>query len=247
MSAPLIGLTTRNNTDPKLEIPIITSPRSYTEALIKAGAVPVLVPVSLDLALIPDLLTRLDAVIFTGGGDISLEYFEGEDHEKIYGVDPERDAIELHLARTIAQMEMPFMGICRGFQVLNVALGGSLYTHIEDQLPGAAHHAYVPTLPKDHPAHSIKLKAGSCLAQIYDVEQVEVNSLHHQGANKIGDRLEVIGWSPDGLVEAFELPGHPFGLGVQWHPEWMPDDEHQQKLFSAFVQAARDYQAKRGQ
>ncbi len=155
MSAPLIGLTTRNNTDPKLNIPIITSPRSYTEALIKAGAIPVLVPVNLDLALIPDLLTRLDAVIFTGGGDIALEHFEGEDHEKIYGVDPERDAIELDLGAHIVEMEMPFLGICRGFQVLNVALGGSLYTHIEDQLPGAVQHAcFTPIPPTTKPTAS---------------------------------------------------------------------------------------------
>ena len=205
-----------------------------------------LVPVNLDLALIPDLLTRLDAVIFTGGGDIALEHFEGEDHEKIYGVDPERDAIELDLARTIVEMEMPFLGICRGFQVLNVALGGSLYTHIEDQLPGAVQHACFSTHPTDYEAHSLDLKPGSLLAQIYGQEQVKVNSLHHQGAKEIGSQFEVTGWSPDGLVEAFELPGHPFGLGVQWHPEWMPEDENQQRLFRAFIQAAEAYQATRG-
>jgi putative glutamine amidotransferase len=246
MTSPLIGLTTRNNTDLKLNIPIITSPRSYTQALIRAGAIPVLIPVNLDLALIPDLLQRLDAIIFTGGGDIALDHFEGEDHAKIYGVDPERDSIEIHLAQQIVAMEMPFMGICRGFQVLNVALGGALHTHIEDQLPGALQHACFTTHPTDHQAHSIDLKPDSILAEIYQSEQVLVNSLHHQGAKHIAGIWEEIGWAPDGLVEAISLPSHPFGLGVQWHPEWMPEDLHQQKLFAALIKAAIDFQEKRG-
>ncbi|MBN2045760.1 MAG: gamma-glutamyl-gamma-aminobutyrate hydrolase family protein [Anaerolineales bacterium] len=245
MAVPLIGLTTRNDTHPKKEYPIITSPRSYPDAIIRAGAIPVLIPVNLQENQIPDLLNQLDGIIFTGGGDIALDHFAGEPHEKIYNVDPERDAIELNLARRVTQTQIPFLGICRGFQVLNVALGGSLYTHIEDQLPGSVKHACFTTHPTDHHAHRVKLKTGSLLAQIYQNQEVMVNSLHHQGAKEIASQWDPIGQAPDGLVEAIALPGHPFGLGVQWHPEWMPEDQTQRKLFSAFVQAAADYRAKR--
>ena len=245
MTAPLIGLTTRNNTDPKLDIPIITSPRSYNEALVRAGAIPVLIPVNLDCALLHDLLTRLDGIIFTGGGDIALDHFEGEDHERIYGVDQERDTLELHLAKLIVYQQLPFLGICRGFQVLNVALGGSLYTHIEDQIPNALQHACFTTHPPDHEAHNIIMKPDSLMTEIYQRDEVMVNSLHHQGVKVVPDQWEIVGHAPDGLVEAISLPGHPFGLGVQWHPEWMPEDKYQQKLFTTFVQAASDYQDKR--
>jgi putative glutamine amidotransferase len=143
-------------------------------------------------------------------------------------------------------MEMPFLGICRGFQILNVALGGTLHTHIEDQLPGAVQHACFTTHPIDHEAHSINLKPGSLLAEIHQAEQVMVNSHHHQGAKDIAGNLEEIGWAPDGLVEAVSLPEHPFGLGVQWYPEWMPKAIQQQRLFAALIRAATKYRKNRG-
>jgi putative glutamine amidotransferase len=245
MSAPLIGLTTRNMPHPTHDWPMVASPKSYTQALIRAGAAPVLIPLNTPPALLLDLLDRLDGVIFTGGGDIQTERFNGRPHDKVYGVDLERDAIELALVDLVIERGMPFLGICRGFQMVNVALGGTLYTHILDQFEGALDHSHNPDLPTDHLTHSVELKAGSRLAEIYKTESVQVNSLHHQGVEQIAPRLETVGTAPDGLAEAVVLPDHPFGLAVQWHPEWMPEDETQQKLFTAFRQAAVDYAAAR--
>ncbi len=243
MSAPLIGLTTRNTDDPKYGFPLISSPKSYTQALIRAGAIPVLVPVNLPPARHADLLAQLDGIIFTGGGDMARHYFEGEDHPKIHNIDNERDETELALARAVKGASIPFMGICRGLQVINVAYGGTLYTHILDQYPGALEHACYPTHPTDYLAHPVQLKAGSVLAQAVGAEEVTVNSLHHQGIKTLAAGLEPLAWAPDGLVEAFQLPGHPYGLAVQWHPEWLPESPQMQAIFSSFVLAASQYQA----
>lgn len=246
MPAPLIGLTTRNTAHPTRGWPMVSSPKSYTQAIIRSGAIPVLVPMNMDIALFPDLLDGLDGIIFTGGGDIETSRFNGRPHERVYDIDFERDAFELELVEQVIESQMPFLGICRGFQVINVALGGTLYTHLLDQLDGALDHSFNPAYPTDHPAHTIELKSGCQLAEIFGAETVTVNSLHHQGAEVIAEPLETIGHAPDGLVEAFTLRGHPFGLGVQWHPEWMPEDKTQQKLFAAFRQAAADYHHQKG-
>jgi putative glutamine amidotransferase len=241
MAAPVIGLTTRHTDHPVHGWPMLSTPKSYTQSLVQAGAIPVLVPLNTDPKRLPELLYRLDGLIFTGGGDIETSRFNGQPHARVYGIDLERDAFELNLVGQIIASGMPFLGICRGFQVINVALGGTLYTHILDQLEGAVDHSYNPAFPTDHPAHTIELNPGSQLADIFGAETVTVNSLHHQGADKIAPQLEVIGRAPDGLVEAFHLRGHLFGLAVQWHPEWMPADETQQKLFTAFHEAASVY------
>lgn len=241
MSTPLIGITTRNTEHITYGWPMIASPRTYSEAVIHAGAIPVLIPTNLPFSTLPALLAQLDGVIFTGGGDIETSRFNGQPHQRVYGVDRERDKIEFELVAKVIEDQTPFLGICRGFQVINVALGGTLYTHILDQLENALDHSYKPDLPASHPSHTINLKPSSLLAGIFSNETVTVNSLHHQGAKEIAPQLETIGWAPDGLVEAFILPGHPFGLAVQWHPEWMPDDAHMLKLFAAFLQAASDH------
>ena len=243
MPAPLIGLTTRNSIDPKYGFPLISSPKTYTKALLHAGAIPVLVPVNLPPEMNIELLERLDGLLFTGGGDIDNKYFQGEEHEEIYGIDPERDEHELSLARFAASREIPFLGICRGFQVINVALGGTLYTHIYDQLPGALQHSCFPEFPPSHPAHTIEIKPGSFLSDLIGSTRAEVNSLHHQGLKTIAPGLEALATAPDGLVEAFRLPSHPFGLAVQWHPEWMPDVPEMQAIFRLFAAQAAQYQA----
>ena len=245
MSTPLIGITTRNTEHITHGWPMIASPRTYSEAIIRAGAIPVLIPTNMPSLILPNLLSKLDGVIFTGGGDIETSRFNGQPHERVYGVDKERDNIEFELVRRVIDLDMPFLGICRGFQVINVALGGRLYTHILDQLDNALDHSYNPELPTNYPAHPINLKPDSLLAGIFGKETVTVNSLHHQGAEQIASELETIGWAPDGLAEAFVFPEHPFGLAVQWHPEWMSDDPYMPKLFTAFQQAASDYHSGR--
>jgi putative glutamine amidotransferase len=233
---PVIGITTNNTTNNHGQ-PIILLQRSYVKAVMEAGGVPLLIPSSVAEDGWDAVYSRLDGVLFSGGGDISLNYFGGDPHPRIDDVDLERDSVELKMVQAAASDGKPFLGICRGCQVLNVALGGTLYTHIPDQLPGALDHSY-PGNMRTVLVHEVKIEEGTRIAEIYGEPIIKVNSLHHQGLKDLAPSLRVAGHSPDGLVEAVELPDHPFGLGVQWHPEWLTDQESTRNLFRTFVQSA---------
>lgn len=246
MPTPIIGLTTRNTNIPKPNFPLISTPKSYTEALIRAGALPVLIPLNLPASQNRALLERLDGIIFTGGGDLHPDRYGGQPHPKVGNVDEQRDQFELDLFESARQAEIPFLGICRGFQTINVALGGTLYEDIADQHPGALTHDCYPDYPSSHIAHTVSITSGSLLANIVGSTELPVNSLHHQGVKNLAPELEPLAWAPDGLLEAYRLPDHPlFGLAVQWHPEWLPEAEPQQAIFSAFIQAAEAYQSRK--
>jgi putative glutamine amidotransferase len=239
MPDPVIGVTTYQGRNEK-GYPIHALLRAYVNALLQVGCIPVLIPSGLSGQAIDSLQERLDGVLFTGGGDIALDRFDGEPHPRIDGVDVERDALEFSMLRTVIEKKKPFLGICRGFQVIVVGMGGTLYTNIEGQLPGAHKHDYYPGIPRNYLAHEVKIKSGTRLARILDQEVLMVNSLHHQGANAIPENLTISAFAPDGLVEAVELPGHPFGMAVQWHPEWLMDQPAAQDLFRAFIDASRE-------
>ena len=233
---PLIGITTYHSTN-NFGQPLILLQQSYVKAILQAGGVPVLIP-----SLIADdgwdaVYDRLDGILFSGGGDIGLEHAPGDPHPRIDDVDPERDSVELKMLNTAASDGKPFLGICRGCQVMNVALGGTLYTHIPDQLPGALDHSY-PGNMRRALVHQVKIEEGTHVAELFGEPIIQVNSLHHQGLKDIAPSLRVAGYAPDGLVEAIELPEHPFGLAVQWHPEWLTDQEGTRNLFAKFVNAA---------
>jgi putative glutamine amidotransferase len=236
MSFPLIGLTTFAGTN-SIGSPTLAVLQAYVDALVQAGAAPVMIPLGLPTEVRQALFGRLDGILFPGGGDISLDYFEGENHPSIHDVNSRQDELELDLARTAVQNNKPFFGICRGFQVVNVALGGSLYTHIPDQKPGAIEHDF-SSAERDHIAHPVQVEAGSRLAGILNETSLQVNSRHHQGAKDVPASLKAVAFAPDGLVEAVELPGHPFGLAVQWHPENLISQAAARRLFEAFVEAA---------
>jgi putative glutamine amidotransferase len=234
---PLIGITTNQSKTPYGQ-PTVMLMQSYINAVIGAGGVPVLIP-----SLIPDdgwdtVYSRLDGILFSGGGDIGLEYSPGEPHPRIDDIDLARDSMELKMVRAAASDGKPFLGICRGCQVMNVALGGSLYTHIPDQLPNALDHSY-PGNMRTLLVHEIKIEEGTRFAEIFGEPIIKVNSLHHQGLKDIAPSIRVAGHAPDGLVEAIELPDHPFGLAVQWHPEWLIDQEGTRNLFKKFVEVAQ--------
>jgi putative glutamine amidotransferase len=237
MKKPLIGITTTclPNQD---GIPSMMVPEAYVQAVTNAGGIPLLIPLGLDEESLEQLLPRLEGVLFTGGGDMAPEVYGGQPHPKVYGVNADRDRIELHLVRAAAEQGKPFLGICRGFQVVNVALGGSLYEDILDQHPGAIKHDYFPGPPRSYLAHAVSVSPGSRLEGILGGTNVEVNSLHHQGVRQVAPGLVTTARAPDGIVEAFELPEHPFGLAVQWHPEWLQEHAPMRALFRAFVQAA---------
>ena len=238
MDYPIIGVTTTRIPGQNGQTDQYAAALSYLNAVTDAGGVPLLLPSSLDKAALARAFQHLDGLLLTGGGDLAPDLFHGTAHPAVYGIEPDRDRCEIALVRWAAEAGLPFLGICRGVQAINVALGGTLYTHIADQLSGARKHDYFPGYPRDQIAHAVTVQAGCRLAGILGGERFEVNSLHHQGLERVAPGLEVCAHAPDGLVEAVELRGHPFGLGVQWHPEWLQAYQPQRALFRAFVEAA---------
>jgi len=233
---PLIGITTFQSTNVHGH-PTVVLMQSYIRAIMQAGGVPVLIPSMVAEDGWDALYARLDGVLFSGGGDIALDYSPGDPHPRINEVELERDTVEFKLVHASASDGKPFLGICRGCQVLNVALGGTLYTHLPDQLPGALDHSY-PGNKRTVLVHDVKVEEGTRIAEIMGEPILKVNSLHHQGLKDIAPSLRVTGHAPDGLVEAVELPDHPFGIAVQWHPEWLTDQEPTRNLFRKFVEVA---------
>lgn len=233
---PVIGITTYQSKNIYGQ-PTVDLQQSYVRAVMQAGGVPVLIPSLIAEDGWDAVYSRLDGILFSGGGDIALEHFAGDPHPRIDDVEPERDSVELKMVRAAVTDHKPFLGICRGCQVVNVALGGTLYTHIPDQVPNALDHAY-PGNMRTVLVHEVKIEEGTRVAEIYGEPIIKVNSLHHQGLKDVAPKLRVSGHAPDGLVEAIELPDHPFGVAVQWHPEWLRDQESTRNLFRKFVEAA---------
>lgn len=238
MAYPLIGVTTYQGKNEQ-DLPIVSLLRAYVDALVQAGAVPVLIPSNLAAGTCRTLCGQLDGILFSGGGDIAFDGSGSEPNPRVVDMDIERDSIELSLLDTIVHDKKPFLGICRGLQVINVGLGGTLYTHIPNQIPEALKHDYYPDFPRTYLAHKVKVESGTYLENILGETDLYVNSLHHQGAKIIPSALKPAAYAPDGLVEAVEMPNHPFGIAVQWHPEWLTDQQAMRRLFRAFVEATR--------
>jgi len=234
---PVIGVTVYGGTSEN-DLPIAAVNTAYINAIRQGGGLPVLIPNQLLEEEWRELYPRLDGILFTGGGDIRTELFNGTPHPAVGEVDDGRDSLELGLFRQVVTDGKPFLGICRGCQLANVALGGGLYTHIPDQLPNALRHDWYPDIPRNYLAHAVRVEEDSRCAQILGEPLLRVNSLHHQGLKDLAPRLKAVGYAPDGLVEAVEIPDHPFGIAVQWHPEWLTDQQPMRRLFAAFVEAA---------
>jgi putative glutamine amidotransferase len=235
MSFPLIGVTSRSTNGPRN---LTGVSRSYLDALTQAGAAPLMIPVGLAEDALREVFDRVDGLLFPGGGDISHLRLGIPPHPQLYQPDEPRDALEFALVRWAAAEGKPFLGICRGVQVLNAALGGSLILDIASEVPGALPHDAPDTSPRDHLAHSIAVDPSSCLAAVLGEQDLQVNSLHHQAVLAPAPGLRVVARAPDGVIEALELPDHPYGLGVQWHPEELLRQASMQRLFAGLVQAA---------
>jgi len=237
MGQALIGITSFQHLN-KFGYPMNAVMSAYIQAVARAGGLPVLLPLGLEDTAYQAIFERLDGVLFTGGGDVHPDRYGGQEHSKVGDVDAERDRVELWLAQAVIAQNKPFLGICRGCQVLNVALGGTLYEDILDQKEGAIKHDYYPDHPRSLLAHGVEIAEGSRLAGILGLTRAQVNSLHHQGVRQLASRLTATAHAPDGILEAYELPAHRFGLAVQWHPEWLQEHEPMRKLFEAFVKAS---------
>ena len=236
MSKPLIGITSRNGHDPDGH-PTVVLQHSYINAITGAGGVPVPIPSNLPKEVLHDLYLKLDGILFSGGGDIALDHFNGAAHPRIGGIDSMRDSTELTLLGCAVEDGKAMLGICRGAQLINVGLGGTLYTHIFDQVPNSLDHDYPGHLRRQL-VHSVRIDEASRSMEIFGEKLLNVHSLHHQGLMDIAPSLHAVGFSPDGLVEAVEMQGHPYTIAVQWHPEWLTDQTSMQRLFRSFVEAA---------
>lgn len=234
MPKPLIGVTTFNTVN-KFDRDISAVQHTYIRAVAQGGGIPVLIPAILEDEDRMELYSRLQGVLFSGGGDISLKYFKGDEHPKIADVDDYRDVTELTLLKRSANDGKPFLAICRGVQVMNVALGGTLYTHIPDQFDTSIEHSQDEFTTIAHP---VNIDEDSRMAEIFGETLLQVNSLHHQALKDVASSLKVVGHAPDGVIEAVELLGHPYGMGVQWHPEWLTDQPVMRRLFKSFVDAS---------
>ena len=236
MSAPvLIGLTTSASVDAYPERAYTNA--AYIDAVQRAEGVPVLLPPQLVGAARNALWSRLAALMLTGGGDIDPARYGQIPHSTVYEVSAARDDLELDLTRRALAEGVPLLAICRGIQVLNVALGGTL---VQD-IPSAT-GSFIQHSQKDqrHVAtHAVKVEAGSRLAEILGCLTLEVNTLHHQSIDMPGEGVRIVAHAPDGIVEGAEVSAHPFAVAVQWHPEELVGHEPAARnLFHALVEAA---------
>jgi putative glutamine amidotransferase len=209
-------------------------PERYVEAIRRAGARSLILAPG-DEWVAQDL-ERFDGVLLLGGGDVEPARYGGAAHDQVYGVEPDRDALEITLVGDVLEARLPLLAICRGLQVLNVALGGTLHPHVPD-LPHAIPHG----VPGGGSAtvHDVRLAPGSRVAAAAGRTELESSSHHHQAVRDLGAGLTAVGWTEDGLVEAVEHE-EAWVVGVQWHPEHTAaDDPAQQGLFDALADQAR--------
>lgn len=212
---------------------------TYTEAIEAAGGVPIVIPPQ--IGNIDEILSVVDGLLLSGGGDVDPQrYGDAEIHDKTYGIHELRDALELELVREAVQRDIPMLCICRGIQVLNVALGGTLIQDVPDQYSTDVEHAQQNNkVSKEDPSHRVTVTAGSLLERTYGARTIDVNSFHHQAIKDLAPDLEINGVAPDEVVESVSRSGNAWILGVQWHPEMM-FREHPEHLqpFSALVEQA---------
>lgn len=216
-------------------------------APVVAGAIPWLIPLlHTDTETLRSIYEHLDGLLLPGGADVDPSGYQEEPHPQTQGTDPPRDDVELKLVGWALEDGMPILGLCRGLQIINLALGGTLYQDLADELPGAIKHDYLPSAgyTRDRLSHDVRLVEGSKLAAIVGETTLPVNSMHHQGIRDLGRGLVPVAIAPDGLVEGIELPSHPFLVAVQWHPEARSAlDARMRRLFEEFVAAAARFRA----
>jgi putative glutamine amidotransferase len=210
----------------------------YMQGLEEAGAVPVILNLTISETVLKQAARFFDGFLFTGGHDVNPELYGQEKTnycEEICGI---RDQMEAYIFReAVLNQKKSALGICRGIQLFNVLLGGSLYQDIPTEFSGAVNHIKGP--PYDVPAHNVRLLPESPLRKLTGKECLEVNSYHHQGINRIANGLEIMALADDGLVEAVYMPDHSYVWAVQWHPEFSLKDEISKKIFSSFVKSVK--------
>ena len=234
---PLIGIPCHADYADGTKRPIYSNNRAYVHAVEHAGGVPILIPYLHDFSMFDTLLPRLDGLLLSGGIDIDPVLYGEAPHPLCEEPDKELDAIEMKLAQWALQEDIPTLGVCRGMQILNVALGGTLYQDIPALRPHSLHHSH-RHLSRDYLAHRVNVLPGSRVEQLLGPGPFMVNSLHHQAVHEPGRDVVISGTADDGVAEMLEVNGRRFMIAAQFHPEELYLKESASaRLFATFVQA----------
>ena len=232
---PVIGITSDIGKENNYKLN-----KNYVNAVIRAGGMPIILSVGIEND-VKQLSTMLDGLVLTGGGDIDPTLFNEEPHPSLGTVSPSRDSVEIAMVHEMLSLDKPVLGICRGLQILNVAVGGNMYQDIHSQYsrPGLQH---AQKSPRNHQSHFVQMVKGSLLESITACNQIKVNSFHHQAVKDVPEPLIISGVASDGIIEAIESTGHTFVLGVEWHPEELSEagDVVSLRLFDRFIHECKE-------
>ncbi|OYD07784.1 gamma-glutamyl-gamma-aminobutyrate hydrolase family protein [Paludifilum halophilum] len=229
---PAIGVTVSTR-----EESVMALNRDHTDAVFRAGGIPLMLPYTLVPEQLQATADRIDGLLLTGGDDIDPGLFGEEPIPGLGPVEPERDRMEIALSRKMMEAGKPILAVCRGCQILNIAAGGDMYQDLNAQREKGLQHAQ--KAPRSHPSHSVHVKEDTRLHAMVGGSEYRVNSFHHQAVRRLADGFMVSATASDGVIEAFESLHHPFVMGVQWHPENMPSDSVARQLFTSLVAACR--------
>jgi putative glutamine amidotransferase len=232
---PVIGITTDIDGDRKHQLNT-----NYVTAIIQAGGLPLILPIGIETDA-KQVANMLDGILLTGGGDIDPTLFDEEPHAKLGEVTPSRDSLEIEVAKEMLQVDKPILGICRGLQILNVALGGAIIQDIHSQSANTVLQ-HSQKAPRSHPSHFVQIEKDTILESITETQTIKVNSFHHQAVKVVPEPLRISGTASDGIIEAVESTAHDFVLGVQWHPEALAEygDAVSNRIFDKFVEKCKE-------
>jgi putative glutamine amidotransferase len=234
--APLIAITATSRADGDTRR--VRLGAAYVTAVEQAGGLPLILPPLSSVAGAEQLLDAADALLLTGGEDVSPDRYGAAPHPKLGDVNVARDATEIALVEIARQRALPTLAVCRGIQLVNVAFGGSLIQDIPSERPGTLDHD--PGTPRAAGVHDVRVEPSSRLALAVGAPHLRVNSFHHQAADRVAEGLRATAWAPDGIIEGLEWDGSDWWmLAVQWHPEEMIGEEAEMGIFRAFVEEAK--------
>ncbi|OYQ67628.1 gamma-glutamyl-gamma-aminobutyrate hydrolase family protein [Aerococcus sp. 1KP-2016] len=216
------------------------SPHGYSGSLTKAGHMPIIIPLQKDVSLAEQYIAHLDGIVFTGGQDVSPLLYGREPSPKLRNVYPPRDCWERALFEAAVKKDIPILGICRGFQLINILLNGTVYQDLSEYPVGQA--SAVQHIQEwgrmQYPHHSVTVEKDSTLANLFNGQKVlHVNTYHHQVIEDLSTSLKATAWADDGVIEAFETDTRKSSykiLGVQWHPEMMTDEDNESNMLPIF-------------
>lgn len=213
---------------------------NYLDGIIEAGGIPVILPLNIQEKEIIHLASKFDGFLFTGGQDVNPNLYSEERMDCCDEINTSRDSMECILLEHVIKQDKPVLGICRGLQIMNVILGGSLYQDIQEQHKDEIKVNHRQKPPYDTPCHSVKVIKGTLLDSIVKSDTLQVNSLHHQAIKELSFQLKAAAVSVDGIVESVYIPGKNFVLAIQWHPEFLyTKDSPSFNIFKKFVDSCK--------